>query len=218
MDLARILAQNIRIGSGNHGLSEDQLYQIFSASNNIDQLAYTLRKCVEHGGKDAFSTQPATIVQPDFKKFTEWHHIDEKWSASWGFAKTQPGCYVYGLYDSKPTGPADFLDGGIIYIGESRAVTRNCMLGRRTDFKGTVRNDRLSPYGCGTAFKNAFGADKIDDVYQAYLPMHPSLCKLTEIKLLAEYYNKYNRIPVCNPPLDLVRVRKFLEGKLNEID
>ena len=84
------------------------------------------------------------------------------------------------------------------------------MLGRRTDFKGTVRNERLSPYGCGTAFKLNFGRDKIDHVYQAYLPMHPSYCKTTELDLLAEYYKKYNKIPVCNPPLDLVKVEKFV--------
>ena len=218
MDQARILAQNIRSGSGNHGLTEDQLYEIFVNSSNIEQLAYTLRKCVEHGGKESFSTHPATIIKPNFKNFTVWHHIDEKWSASWGFDKTQPGCYIYGLYDSVPAGPADFLDAGVVYIGESRAITRNCMLGRRTDFKGTVRNPRLSPYGCGTAFKKHFGADKIDKVYQAYLPMHPSLCKSSEIELLAEYHNKYNRIPLCNPELDLTRVKKFIEEKTNEID
>jgi hypothetical protein len=83
------------------------------------------------------------------------------------------------------------------------------MLGRRTDFKGTVRNERLSPYGCGTAFKENFGKDKIDHVYQAYLPMHPSYCKTAELDLLSEYYKKYNRIPSCNPPLDLVKVQKY---------
>lgn len=209
-DLAKTLAQNIRAGSGNHGLTEDQLYQVFSNCNNVEQLAYTLRKCVEHGGAEAFSTQVSTIVKPALSDFTVWHQIDESWNASWGFNKTQPGCYVYGLYQEMPPGPADFLDAGVIYIGESRAVTRNCMLGRRTDFKGTVRNNRLSPYGCGTAFKENFGADQIDNTYQAYLPMHPSLCKQMELELLGEYYKKYNRIPVCNPPLDLVRVQKFL--------
>jgi len=85
------------------------------------------------------------------------------------------------------------------------------MLGRRTDFRGTVRNKRLSPYGCGTAFKDTFGAKQIDNTYQAYLPMHPSLCKTMELELLGEYYKKYNKIPACNPPLDLVRVEKFLK-------
>ena len=61
----------------------------------------------------------------------------------------------------------------------------------------------------GTAFKNAFGADRIDNCYQAYLPMHPSLCKDIELELLSQYHKKYNSIPVCNPPLDLVRVIKY---------
>jgi hypothetical protein len=87
------------------------------------------------------------------------------------------------------------------------------MLGRRTDFRGTVRNERLSPYGCGTAFKENFGKAMIDKCYQAYLPMHPSFCKTSEIQLLGEYYLKYNKIPACNPPLDLVRVKKYLKEK-----
>ena len=210
-DLARVLAKNIRAGSGNHGLNEDQLYEVFRHCANVEQLAYTLKKCTEHGGADAFSTQESTIVKPAFTAFTPWYHIDAKWDASWGFLKTQSGCYIYGLYENGTPAKADFLDAGVIYIGESRAVTRNCMLGRRTDFKGTVRNNRLSPYGCGTAFKEQFGKDKIQHVYQAYLPMHPSLCKTVELELLVEYYRKYNKIPACNPELDLTRVLKVLE-------
>lgn len=213
---ARKLARNIRLGSGNHGLTEDQLYEIFSHSNNIDQLAYSLRKCAELSGKNYFVTQDQAVAAPDFTKFTHWHHIDEQWNESWGFSKTNPGCYVYGIFDKHP-GPisADFLGPEVIYIGESRAVTRNCMLGRRTDFKGTVRNERLSPYGCGTAFKENFGKEMIDKCYQAYLPMHPSFCKSSEMELLSQYYLKYGRIPVCNPPLDLVRVKKYLKDKEN---
>lgn len=211
--LARILAKNIRQGSGCHGLSEEELYKIFAPCANIDQLAYTLYKCAEVSGKSAFTAQAQTIDPPDFTKFTVWYHIDQSWSESWGFPKSHPGCYIYGLFDRVPNGAADFLDQGVIYIGESRATSRNSMLGRRTDFKGTVRNERLSPYGCGTAFKESFGADKIDNVYQAYLPMHPSFCKQSEMELLSQYYLKYNRIPVCNPPLDLVRVKKYLNSK-----
>lgn len=208
--LARTLAQNIRSGSGNHGLTEDQLYNIFKDCNNIDQLAYSLYKCSEISGKEAFTTQTVTLTRPAFTEFTEWHQIDEPWNSSWGFDKAHPGCYVYGLFETAvPTGPADFLDPGVFYIGESRATSRHSMLGRRTDFKGTVRNERLSPYGCGTAFKLNFGKDKIDYVYQAYLPMHPSYCKKTELDLLLEYHNKYGKIPICNPPLDLVKVQKY---------
>ena len=210
-ELARILAQNIRSGSCNHGLTEDQLHDVFKNCTNIDQLAYSLYKCAEVSGKAAFTTQLVTLTRPELTAFTGWHQIDEPWNASWGFDKAHPGCYVYGLFETgAPTGPAEFLDAGVFYIGESRATSRHSMLGRRTDFKGTVRNERLSPYGCGTAFKLNFGRDKIDHVYQAYLPMHPSYCKTTELDLLAEYYKKYNKIPVCNPPLDLVKVEKFV--------
>jgi hypothetical protein len=209
---ARILAKNIRLGSGNHGLTEDQLYEIFKHSASINQLAYSLKKCAELSGKEFFVTQDQTVACPSYDQFTTWHHIDEQWNESWGFLKTHPGCYVYGVFDELPANkPADFLCNEVIYIGESRAVTRNCMLGRRTDFKGTVRNERLSPYGCGTAFKEHFGKSTIDKCYQAYLPMHPSFCKSSEIELLSQYYLKYNKIPVCNPPLDLVRVKKYLK-------
>jgi len=211
-DIARILAQNIRSGSGNHGLTEDQLYNIFKHCNNIDQLAYSLFKCAEVSGKSAFTTQLVTQIKPDVTAFTTWHQIDESWNESWGFDKAHPGCYVYGVFENgAPAGPADFLDPGVIYIGESRATSRHSMLGRRTDFKGTVRNNRLSPYGCGTAFKESFGQNKIDHVYQAYLPMHPSYCKSTELELLAKYFVKYNKIPVCNPPLDLAKTQKYIK-------
>jgi hypothetical protein len=210
IDPARALAQNIRAGSGNHGMTEDELYDVFKNCSQPERLAFSLFKCAEVSGKSAFTTQLKTLTKPSLNSFTVWHQIDEQWNSTWGFEKTHPGCYVYGLYSEVPEGPADFLDEGIIYIGESRATSRNSMLGRRTDFKGTVRNQRLSPYGCGTAFKEAFGADKIDQVYQAYLPMHPSYCKDVELELLAKYYEKYNRIPLCNPKLDLVRVLKFL--------
>lgn len=217
-EAARNLAQNIRAGSGNHGLTEDQLYEVFKDCNHIDLLAYSLFKCAEISGKAAFTTQIKTIEEPKLDSFTVWHHIDETWNSNWGFDKWHPGCYLYGLFKSPPEGLASYLDPRVIYIGESRAVTRNSMLGRRTDFRGTVRNDRLSPYGCGTAFKEKFGKDRIEEVYQAYLPMHPSYCKSTEIKLLAEYYKKFGIIPPCNPPLDLARVQRYLKNSIDISD
>jgi hypothetical protein len=214
-NLARTLAQNIRSGSGNHGLTEDQLYDIFKDCNNVDQLAYSLYKCADISGKAAFTTQTVTLTRPLLTNFTTWHQIDEQWNSDWGFDKAHPGCYVYGLFEAgAPTGPADFLDSGVFYIGESRATSRHSMLGRRTDFKGTVRNERLSPYGCGTAFKINFGKDKIDHVYQAYLPMHPSHCKSAELDLLLEYFKKYGKTPVCNPPLDFVKVQKYQKNQI----
>jgi len=207
-DKAAILARNIRTGSGNHGLTEQQLYEIIKNCPDVDKFAYSLKKCAELTGTNFFVTQENTQSVPELSDFTEWHQIDERWNESWGFHKKDPGCYVYGLFPVKPIGPADFLAPEVFYIGESRAVTRDCMLGRRTDFKGTVRNNRLSPYGCGTAFKETFGIPAIDNCYQAYLPMHPSLCKSIELELLGKYYEKYNKIPVCNPPLDLTRIKK----------
>lgn len=208
-----ILAENIVNGSGGHGLKKELLEKIFQGHDALlDDFCYTIKKLVETSGSEFISTQSLTINKPNSTDFTVWHHIDEKWDVSWGFDKKDAGCYVYGLYpNGTPTGHADFLHKDVIYIGESRATTRNCMLGRRTDFKGTVKNPRLSPYGCGTAFKNAFGADQIKFAYQAYLPMHSSLVKEYEMYLLCEYYKKYNKVPICNPESDLRRV----ELKLN---
>ena len=68
--LARILAQNIRSGSGNHGLTEDQLHDVFKNCTNIDQLAYSLYKCAEVSGKAAFTTQLVTLTRPELTAFT----------------------------------------------------------------------------------------------------------------------------------------------------
>jgi hypothetical protein len=43
------------------------------------------------------------------------------------------------------------------------------------------------------------------------LTMHSSLCKIIEMELLVEFYNKYQHVPVCNPVQDLNRVTKFLK-------
>ena len=52
-----------------------------------------------------------------------------------------------------------------------------------------------------------FGKDNIEHVYQTYLPMHNSLVKEAEMKMLCLYYKKYNNIPACNPKSDLRRVK-----------
>lgn len=209
---AERLAANIHRGSGGHGLSREELYSLFEGYNRLDQLAYTLFKCAETTGKMAFTTQAQRDEPPKLTEFTEWHHIDEVYKESWGFDKNTPGCYLYGLFpQGAPPGPALYLDPAVFYIGESRATTRNCMLGRRTDFRGTVRNARLSPYGCGTEFKRHFGAEQITSVYQAYLPMPASWCKQTELELLLAYWRHYQRVPLCNPRTDQNRVE--LHGK-----
>lgn len=205
---SKILAENLANGSGGHGIKQEILEQIFSQhEDKLDDLCYTFKKVFSTSGPEFFSTQKIDIQNPWDLKFTKWHHIDESWNADWGFDKKDAGCYVYGLFEQgPPEGSANFLDTNVIYIGESRATTRNCMLGRRTDFKGTVRNNRLSPYGCGTAFKNNFDKSLIDKCYQAYLPMHSSLVKNHEMELLVQYYKTYGKIPVCNPLNDLRRV------------
>ena len=179
----------------------------------MEDFAYTMKKVLEHGGKEYLTTQSYKLGMPKFDKFTTWHHIDEKYDASWGFDKKDAGCYMYGMFKDSAPEVADILQPGVIYIGESRATTRNCMLGRRTDFKGTVRNDRLSPYGCGTAFKEKIGKEYIDNVYQAYLPMHNSLVKEAEMQMLINYYRYYGRIPACNPVSDLRRVELRIKNE-----
>tara|TARA_B100000927_G_scaffold287983_1_gene281821 strand:+ start:2318 stop:2956 length:639 start_codon:yes stop_codon:yes gene_type:complete len=205
---AKILAENLVKGSGGHGIKQDILEHIFAQhEDKLDDLCYTFRKVFTTSGPDFFSTQKIDVQDPWQLKFTKWHHIDEPWSTDWGFDRKDAGCYIYGMFkDNVPQGEANYLDPSVIYIGESRATTRNCMLGRRTDFKGTVRNNRLSPYGCGTAFKNNFDKALIDNCYQAYLPMHSSLVKDHEMDLLVKYYKTYNKIPICNPESDLRRV------------
>jgi|TARA_A100001388_G_scaffold275857_1_gene262244 hypothetical protein len=210
---SKILAENIVKGSGGHGLKQDQLVKIFDKIDNLEDFAYTLKKVIEHGGKDYLTTQSFSNPMPAFDTFTRWHHIDEKYDPSWGFDKKDAGCYMYGMFKDSPPEVADILQPGIIYIGESRATTRNCMLGRRTDFKGSVRNVRLSPYGCGTAFTQKIGKEYIDNVYQAYLPMHNSLVKEAEMQMLIMYYRYYGRIPVCNPDSDLRRVELRIKNE-----
>ena len=211
-----ILAENIVKGSGGHGLKKDALLKIFeNADDQLDDFCYTIKKLFEVSGSDFLSTQEMTVDKPSFDSFTNWHHIDEQWNSSWGFDRKDAGCYIYGLYLTGAPDSANFLHEGVIYIGESRATSRNCMLGRRTDFKGTIRNERLSPYGCGTAFKENFKKSDVDFCYQAYLPMHSSLVKDTEMDLMVEYYKKYNRIPVCNPPSDLRRVQIRIKNASN---
>ena len=210
---SQILAENIVKGSGGHGLKKDQLVKIFDKVDNLEDFAYTIRKVLELGGKDYLTTQSYKLGMPKFTEFTKWHHVDEKYDISWGFDKKDAGCYMYGLFRDGAPSNADILQPGIIYIGESRAITRNCMLGRRTDFKGTVRNNRLSPYGCGTAFKEKYPVKDLDHVYQAYLPMHNSLVKEAEMQMLIMYYQYHKSVPECNPKSDLRRVQLRLENE-----
>jgi hypothetical protein len=208
----KILAENISKGSGGHGLKKEMLEQIFQGHEQyLEDFCYTIQKLVQLGNTDFLSVQEFSVDQPDFTNFTIWHHIDEPYKASWGFDKKDAGCYIYGLYpDGPPSGLADFMHEGVIYIGESRAATRNCMLGRRKDFACGVKNDWVSPMGNSQAFIKLYGKEQIKHVYQAYLPMHSSLVKMAEMDLIGKYYMNYNRVPACNPDKDLKRVKKML--------
>ena len=57
------------------------------------------------------------------------------------------------------------------------------------------------------------GKEYIDNVYQAYLPMHNSLVKEAEMQMLIMYYRYYGRIPVCNPDSDLRRVELRIKNE-----
>ena len=215
---SKILAKNLVDGSGGHGLKQEVLEEIFSQhEDKLDDLCYTFRKVFSTSGSDFFSTQKIDIEDPWELKFTKWHHIDDRWYPFWGFDKKDSGCYVYGLFydDEVPEGSANFLDSNVIYIGESRASSRNAMLGRRNDFKSSVRNEPLAPYGCGIAFKKHFDKSMIDNVWQAYLPMHSRFVKNHEMEMLIEYYKKFGKVPICNPESDLRKVKIRMEKEKN---
>jgi hypothetical protein len=207
----KILANNIHIGSGKHGIKKEILEKIFEGHEKyLDEFCYTLQKLIEFKNIDHINTQEINVSKPDYSKFTIWHHIDETYNESWGFDKKSSGCYIYGLYENDPPkGNANFLDSNVFYVGESRAVTRNCMLGRRKDFSCGVKNSWVSPMGNSQAFVRIFGKEKIKYVYQAFLPMHHSLVKETELDLLLKYYLHHGKVPICNPINDQRKVEKL---------
>jgi hypothetical protein len=212
----KILANNIHVGCGKHGIKKEILEKMFEGyEKHLDAFCYTLIKLIEHNNKDYISLDPVEIVKPEYSQFTVWHHIDEQYKESWGFDKKRAGCYIYGLYeDNIPKGSANFLDENVFYIGQSRATTRNCMLGRRKDFSCGVKNVWVSPMGNSQAFIKIFGKEQIKHVYQAYLPMHNSLVKEIEIDLIKNYYIKHGRVPLCNPSQDQKKVEKLSANNL----
>lgn len=219
MNEKEIFIKNLIEASGLHGMKEIDLHKSLFSMNDVNSFVYTLKKAFELNNTNWLTT--SYLISQDFEeKWTSWHQIDEKFSEEWGFKKKQPGCYIYGLFeDNAPIGKANFLDEKVFYIGESRAITRNCMLGRRGDFVSTVRNDPLCPYGCGTSFKKHFGSQKLNFVYQAYLPLPASKCLTKETDLLVQYYKKYGRLPICNFYTDENRIKKIvysLENFYNE--
>jgi hypothetical protein len=200
-----IFIENMFRASGGHGMTRQSLYKNLNSLSDCSALAQSIKKAFEYKGTKWLSL--TEVLDEKFvESWTIWHHIDEAYSECWGFNKKQSGCYIYGLFEECPEGIADFTDANVFYIGESRSITRDGMINRKQDFKGTVRNNVHCPHGCGTSFITKFGKEKIDKVYQAYLPLPAYLCKEREMDLLVEYFKVHNRLPVCNHQIYYKRV------------
>lgn len=207
-----IFIKNLVYASGCHGLNESQLTKNLQSLQDVDKFIYTLSKCFNSKNIDWLSS--TLLIQEKFEeKWSSWHNISEKYSESWGFKKKQTGCYLYAYFEADVPKEVNFLSSEVFYIGQSRSITRDAMIGRRNDFVSTVKNDPLVAHSCGKSFINIFGKKCFDRVYQAYLPLPSSMCIQKETDLLIQYYKKYNRLPVCNHKDDLVRVIKILEQR-----
>ena len=208
--------ENLYRASGGHGMSREFLQKNLKSLDDCSSFIHSIKKAFEYNGKKWLST--TELFDEDFdESWTIWHHIDEPYSEKWGFNKKQSGCYIYGLFENSPPPIADFTSEDVFYIGESRSITRNGMINRGKDFKGTVKSDVHCPHGCGTAFIKKFGRDKIDKVYQAYLPLPAYLCKEREMDLFVEYFRKNNRLPFCNHHSYFNRVSKLANSTSLEI-
>lgn len=214
MNKKDILIENLFRASGAGGLKKQELYSNLQKLDDVDFFVYTLSKAFKRYG-DNWLNCDFIFDEEVPTSWTEWHHIEEKHSDSWGFTKRQTGCYIYGLFNKKPVGQANHLDENVFYIGESRSSIRNAMMGRRNDFKHTVKKNPLSPYGVGTLFKENYGKENIDKVYQAYYPIPPYRCKEQETIFLVDYYKKYKRIPICNHSNDLNRIESLASNLMN---
>lgn len=208
MNEKQILIKNLVFASGAHGLNEEQLEKNLSSLTEVDKFVYTIQKAFELQKTDWMSSS-FLLGQDVEEKWTTWHKVTEKYSPSWGFKKRQPGCYVYGLFKDKVPEIVDFLADEVIYIGQSRSVSRNAMLGRRADFVVTVTKTPLVAHSCGRSFLSVFGKDNFDYVYQAYLPLPAAMCVDKETDLLVDYYKKYQKLPACNHEMDLPRIKKL---------
>jgi hypothetical protein len=208
--------ENLYRASGGHGMSKEILYKNLQSLNDCSSFIQSIKKAFEHNEKKWLSS--TELFNEDFEEsWTIWHHIDEPYSEEWGFNKKQSGCYIYGLFETSPSlEVADYTCENVFYIGESRSITRNGMINRGKDFKGTVKNDVHCPHGCGTAFIKQFGRNKINKVYQAYLPLPAYLCKEREMDLLVEYFRKNNRLPFCNHQSYYNRVSKLANSRTIE--
>jgi hypothetical protein len=202
------LIENLFRASGGHGMTREELKKNLQSLSDCSSFIQSIKKAFEHNDTKWMSF--TELFDEKFEeKWTVWHHIDEPYSENWGFNKRQSGCYIYGLFSSEPKGVANYTDENVFYIGESRSITRQGMINRGKDFRGTVKNHVHCPHGCGTAFINYFGREKINEVYQAYLPLPAYLCKEREMDLLVEYFKMHNRLPLCNHKMYFKRVQKL---------
>ena len=214
MNQKDIFIENLLRASGSSAISKANLYKNLQTFTDIQEFIHLISKAVDNYDKEWLSCD--YLFLEDVEEFwTDWHHIDESHSDSWGFHNKQTGCYIYGLFNKKPTGIADPLDKNVFYIGESRSPIRNAMLGRKNDFKSSVRNEVLAPYGVGIMFKEQFGKENFDFVYQAYYPLPAYKCKEKETELLINYFKTYGNIPRCNHQSDYKRIQKLSTNLMN---
>lgn len=205
--VAEVAAKNILLGNGGHGLKEAELIEALKGIKDLEKFLYTMSKCP----KDYLTVHPISGEKPDIDKgWHGWFGIEEKYNEDWGFTKSHPGCYIYALFEDGPPEEVNPIFADVIYIGESRAVSRDSMYGRSSDFRSTIKNDAVrNPYGNGLKFKELFGKEKLKHVYRAFLPCDANVCKSLELDILKKYYKYNGRIPFCNSNYDDVKVKKF---------
>ena len=216
MDDKSIFIENLLRASGGSGLSKEELTIVFNSIKNIRSFAYMLSKAYELN-QDKWLTCTEIFDEEHDEVWSVWHHIDEKYSTDWGFPKKQTGCYIYGYFTEKPEGIADPLSENVFYIGQSRSITRDGMINRKADFKGSVKNDIITQHGGGFLFKQKYGKENIDKVYQAYLPLQPYKCRDKETELLVNFFKKYEKLPDCNHETDYSRIKKLSEQNTLDI-
>ena len=97
-----------------------------------------------------------------------------------------------------------------IYIGETRSVTRNGMLARRSDFLSTIKGgDKIkNPYGNGTKFLENFCLDDIKYVSHRFHVVHPIYCKDAELEQLQIFYDENEKLPLLQTEWDYNRITK----------
>jgi hypothetical protein len=213
MNKKEIFIENVFRGSGGGGLKVDELKRNLESLKDVDFFVYSLKKAFQREGLNWLNCD-SLFDENIVELWTQWYQIEQKHSDLWGFTKRQTGCYVYGLFENPPVGQANHLQEGVFYIGESRSSIRGAMIGRRNDFKHTVKGNPLSPYGVGTLFKEQFGKEKIEQVYQAYYPVPAYKCKKQETQFLVDYFKKYKRLPMCNHTNDYNRISKLAKENL----